>query len=109
MNDDSTPVSDLRNLVRAFVSERNWESFHEPKNLAMSLAIEAAEVLEHFQWLTAEQSLAVKHDPQKKQEVGEELSDVLAYLLSLANVMDIDLSSAFQQKMLKNAIKYPAP
>ncbi len=108
MNDDSTPISDLRNLVRTFVSERNWESFHEPKNLAMSLAIEAAEVLEHFQWLTAEQSMAVKFDTQKTQEVGEELSDVLAYLLSIANVLDIDLSAAFQQKMLKNAIKYPA-
>ncbi|MEM6471045.1 MAG: nucleotide pyrophosphohydrolase [Planctomycetota bacterium] len=107
--DETTPVKELRDLVEAFVSERDWHSFHNPKNLSMSLAIEAGELMEHFQWKTLEESLQVQHDDQAKAEVGEELADCLAYVIAIANAMEIDLSETLAAKMKKNAIKYPAP
>jgi NTP pyrophosphatase (non-canonical NTP hydrolase) len=97
----------LKYLVRQFVAERNWDQFHTPKNLAMALAIEAAELMEHFQWLTPEESRAVSGDPAKVAAAGEELADVLCYLLALANELGLDLTSALHAKMLKNAQKYP--
>jgi NTP pyrophosphatase (non-canonical NTP hydrolase) len=101
-------VAALRTLVRQFVAERAWEPFHTPKNLSMSLAIEAAELMEHFQWLTAEESLALRHEPLRRSAAAEELADVLCYALALANALDIDLSQAIAGKMAKNAAKYPA-
>ena len=109
MPDDSTTVNELRDLLRQFVDERNWQEFHNPKNLSMSLAIEVGELMEHFQWLTLDEAAAVASDPQKKHDVEEELSDCLAYVLSIANAMDIDLSESLAAKMIKNAEKYPAP
>ncbi|WP_235935052.1 nucleotide pyrophosphohydrolase [Candidatus Laterigemmans baculatus] len=109
MNDHQTTILELRRLVARFVAERNWEEFHTPKNLAMSLAIEAAEVMEHFQWSTAEEALAAASDEQKRGEVADELADVLAYLLSLATALQIDLAAALESKMQRNAIKYPRP
>lgn len=108
MNDQHTSVDELRNLVRQFVAERDWRQFHAPKNLSMSLAIEAAELMEHFQWLTAEQSRAVAGDPARLADVGEELADVLAYVLALANELELDLATVLRDKMIKNALKYPA-
>ena len=108
MNDQNTSVGELRELVRQFVAERDWQQFHTPKNLSMSLAIEAAELMEHFQWLTAEQSRAVASDPARLTDVGEELADVLAYVLAMANVLELDLATALRDKMIKNALKYPA-
>ena len=108
MSDATTTVQDLRELVRAFVDERDWQQFHTPKNLSMSLAIEAAELMEHFQWLTPEQAGEVAADPQKLSDVGEELADVLCYTLALANALGLDVASAVRDKMVKNAIKYPA-
>ncbi len=107
MDDSQTTIAQLRDLVRQFVAERDWRQFHTPKNLSMSLAIEAAELMEHFQWLTAEQSQAVATKPDELQAVGEELADVACYLLALANELDIDVASAMDDKMRKNAIKYP--
>ncbi len=102
--DDSTSVKDLKELVSDFVSERNWEKFHTPKNLAVSVTLEAAELLEHFQWSPpAEEGL----DQHKLQQISEELSDVMAYLLSLANVLQIDVASSMRAKMQKNRKKYP--
>jgi NTP pyrophosphatase (non-canonical NTP hydrolase) len=106
--DDSTSLSVLRELVRRFVDEREWWQFHTPKNLSMSLAIEAAELMEHFQWLSAEQSLAVSSDVAKRAAVGEELADVLCYALALANVLDLDIATIIRDKMAKNERKYPA-
>ncbi|KAA5543753.1 nucleotide pyrophosphohydrolase [Roseiconus nitratireducens] len=106
--DDVTPVRALREMVEQFVAERNWHSFHNPKNLAMSLGIETGELMEHFQWLTLEEAAAVQNDPERKHEVGEELADCLAYILAIANVMDFDLSSTLAAKMRRNAEKYPA-
>lgn len=108
MNDSQTTVAELRALMTRFVAERRWQGFHTPKNLAMSLAIEAAELMEHFQWLTPEQSQAVADDPVELAAVGEEMADVLCYLLSLANALDLDLASTTAAKMVKNAQKYPA-
>jgi NTP pyrophosphatase (non-canonical NTP hydrolase) len=108
MNDAQTTVAELRELVRAFVAERQWEPFHTPKNLAMSAAIEAAELMEHFQWLTPEASLAVAADAGKREAVGEELADVVCYLLALANVLGLDVADCVARKMVRNAAKYPA-
>ncbi len=107
--DEATTVSQLRNVVQQFVDQRDWQSFHNPKNLAMSLAIEAGELMEHFQWLTPEEAAAVAADPDKKHAAGEELADCLAYVIAIANTMEIDLSQALQAKMIRNAIKYPPP
>jgi NTP pyrophosphatase (non-canonical NTP hydrolase) len=107
MNDRETTLRQLRKKVDAFVRERKWHPFHTPKNLAMSLSIEAAELMEHFQWLTPEQSLAVAENPEKKQQVGEEMADVFCYLMGMANCLEIDLSDAVDRKLVKNALKYP--
>jgi len=108
MNDQTTTIVQLRDVVRRFVDERDWQQFHAPKNLSMALAIEAAELMEHFQWITAEASRAVGEDAEKRTAVGEELADVLCYTLAIANELDIDLSAALADKMVKNARKYPA-
>lgn len=108
MNDATTTLAQLRETVRQFVAERDWQQFHTPKNLSMSLAIEAAELMEHFQWLTAEQSRALNNDPVALAEVADEMSDVLCYLFAMANELEIDVSSALEAKMVKNRQKYPA-
>jgi dCTP diphosphatase len=108
MSDQSTTIADLRKLVANFVSRRDWNQFHSPKNLSMSLAIEAAELMEHFQWLTVDQSRAIGGQPEKLAEVADELADILCYALALANEMQIDVADAVFSKMRKNEIKYPA-
>jgi dCTP diphosphatase len=106
MPDAETTVAELRELVRNFVEERNWGQFHAPKNLAMSLAIEAAELMEHFQWVSTENSREVAN-PAQLDEVSDELADVLCYALAMANQLKIDLSEAIRKKMVKNKKKYP--
>src|SRR5690348_9238605 len=108
MPDSSTTVAELRELVRRFVDERDWRQFHTPKNLAGSIATEAAELMEHFQWLTPEQSRDVAGDAGKLHEVGEELADVLCYAFALANELGLDVADCVQAKMRRNAEKYPA-
>lgn len=108
MDDSHTTVAALRQLINQFVDERAWHQFHSPKNLAMSIAIEAAELMEHFQWLTVEQSRQVGADAQKLAAVGDELADVLCYALAMANELGLDLSGVIQRKMAKNRQKYPA-
>lgn len=106
MDDSQTTLKDLKDRMAAFVRERDWEQFHTPKNLAMSIAIEAAELIEHFQWLTVEQSksLEVEH----MADVGEELADIIIYSLSLSNTLGLDLSQTVIAKMEKNIQKYPS-
>jgi NTP pyrophosphatase (non-canonical NTP hydrolase) len=108
MPDESATIAQMRQAVQAFVDERDWRQFHTPKNLAMSLAIEAAELMEHFQWLDVNASISRGRDPVKRAEITEEIADVCCYLLSLVNALDLDLSEAVQAKLVKNAIKYPA-
>src|SRR3989304_4689200 len=108
MTDADTRVEELREAMRAFVAEREWERYHTPKNLAMSLAIEAAELMEHFQWLDPSESREVAASPTVLAQVADELADVLCYAFSLANVLQIDIASAVLGKLEKNALKYPA-
>ena len=93
--------------MAAFVAERDWEQFHSPKNLSMSLAIEVAELMEHFQWISMSESRLLADKPQAKKEIADEIADVFCYLLGMANVMNIDLSSAVHDKMIRNRAKYP--
>ncbi len=109
MADSTTSVQELKELVRQFVDQRRWKVFHTPKNLATSIMIEAAELCEHFQWLTPEESLEQAGITQSDSPVAEELADVLSYALAMANVLGIDIEEALRLKMIKNAIKYPAP
>src|SRR5438132_14384596 len=97
MSDSSTTIANLREIVRRFVDERDWRQFHSPKNLSMSLAIEAAELMEHFQWIDAAQSRRVGDDAVKLAEVRDEMADVICYLLAYANEMEIDLSEAMME------------
>ncbi len=106
MDDNSTTISQLKDSIAAFTEERDWKQFHSPKNLGMSIAIEAAELMEHFQWITQEDSQ--KLDDAKRHEVGEELADVICYCVALANSMNIDIAQAFEKKMARNREKYPA-
>lgn len=107
MTDTQTTVAELRKLVDDFVADRDWSQFHTPKNLSMALAIEAAELMEHFQWLTPEESWAIRDDPAKLAEVSEELADVFGYCLALASELGIDMAPTVRAKMVKNAAKYP--
>ena len=91
MSDSQTTVAELRRLVNTFVDQRDWHQFHSPKNLAMSLAIEAAELMEHFQWISTEQSKLVSQQPEQLSDVADELADVLCYALAMANELNIDL------------------
>ncbi len=108
MTDDNTTVAELRRRMADFVDRRQWRKYHQPKNLAMSLAIESAELMEHFQWLTGPESRRLLADPAARQEIADEMADILAFLLSLANATGIDLSASFIAKMAKNERKYPA-
>ena len=97
---------DLKNRLRAFAEERDWEQFHSPKNLSMALSVEVAELLEHFQWLTEEQSHNLP--PHKLEEVASELADIQVYLIRLADKLNINLIKAVDKKLELNAQKYPA-
>jgi dCTP diphosphatase len=108
MSDAETTVAELRALIRDFVDRRDWRQFHAPKNLAMSLAIEAAELMEHFQWISTEESREIAADSEAWGEVSDELADVLCYAFAMANELNIDVSTAFRRKMIKNEKKYPA-
>lgn len=101
-------LSDLQARVNNFVEERDWRSFHNPKNLALSIAIESAELMEHFQWLTIEQIGQRLSDPTKRAEVAAELADVLIYALSFAEVTNIDITEAILKKLAHNEERFPA-
>ncbi len=98
-------LATLRLRIREFAEARAWERYHTPKNLAMALAVEAAELLEPFQWLTPEQSQALNAD--QREAVRQEIADVLIYLTRLADLLDIDLLDAAASKLEINARKYP--
>ncbi|MGD0518911.1 MAG: nucleotide pyrophosphohydrolase [Thermoguttaceae bacterium] len=108
MSDSQTTVAELRQLVNTFVDARDWHQFHSPKNLAMSLAIETAELMEHFQWISTDQSRQVIEQPEQMTQVADELADVFCYVLAMANELNLDLSIAVRNKMAKNEQKYPA-
>ena len=105
MNDESMTIQELKNKMAQFVRERDWEKYHSPKNLSMAIAIEAAELMEKFQWLDVGDSR--KEIICNKKEIEEELADIFACLLSFAYFYGIDLSDSFEHKMESNAQKYP--
>jgi NTP pyrophosphatase (non-canonical NTP hydrolase) len=98
-------LQSLTQALRRFATERDWEQFHSPKNLAAALTVEAAELLEHFQWLTEEQSRNLP--AEKRAAVGQEIADVLLYLLQIADKLQIDVIAAATEKLALNAAKYP--
>ncbi|RTZ41505.1 nucleotide pyrophosphohydrolase [Candidimonas sp. SYP-B2681] len=105
------PLIDVTPLTKAleqFAIDRDWTQFHSPKNLVMALTGEVGELTEIFQWMTEAQSLAASTSPDTSQAVKDELADVLLYLVRLASVLGVDLNDAVQQKLQKNAEKYPA-
>ena len=103
MNDQSLDA--LQKTIRKFCDDRDWDQFHNPKDLSISLALESAEVMEHFQWLNSEEMLNLSE--KKRGEVGDELADVLYWVLLLANKLDTNLVEVFNAKKLKNEAKYP--
>ncbi|MBC8318473.1 MAG: nucleotide pyrophosphohydrolase [Desulfobulbaceae bacterium] len=99
-------MKELRDIVIAFNNERDWDQFHSPKNLAMALMVEMAELLEHFQWISEEQSRNLSSS--KKEHISEEIGDVLIYLVNLADKLGIDPIQAAKNKIKQNHKKYPA-
>lgn len=99
-------LAELKARLRAFVAERDWDQFHSPKNLSMALAVEAAELVEIFQWLTESESAVM--DGDRRARVEAELADVLVYLVRIADRLDVDLLQAAARKLEENARKYPA-
>lgn len=98
-------LQSLTQAIRHFVRERDWEKFHSPKNLAMALGVEVAELQEHFLWLTEAESRELP--PEKHSEVEDEIGDILVYLLRLCDVLEIDPIRSASRKMIKNGAKYP--
>ena len=108
MNND-TPIESiesLRDCLRVFAKERDWDQYHTPKNLSMALIAEAAELVEHFQWVNGEQSHIL--EDKTRQSVEEELADILIYLVRIADKLEIDLYEAVERKIKINEKKYPA-
>jgi NTP pyrophosphatase (non-canonical NTP hydrolase) len=99
-------LDQIKHRLRDFASERDWDQFHSPKNLAMAMIVEAAELVEHFQWLTEDQSQALP--PDKLTEVEQEIADIQIYLIRLADKLGIDMEQAVNAKMELNEKKYPA-
>ena len=107
MADQTTVVAMLRDAMAQFVAEREWQPFHSPKNLAMALSVEAAELMEHFLWIDNDASRAEMRDPIKKEKAADEIADVACLVFALCNALDLDLSDTVQRKMAKNVLKYP--
>ena len=105
MSDTSSELEKIKLKLREFARERDWDQFHSPKNFSMALIVECAELLEHFQWLTDEQSKRLP--AETLDEVSLEIADILIYLIRLADKLDIDLIESVNRKIKLNAIKYP--
>ena len=101
-------IDALRERLRSFADERDWEHFHAPKNLAMALVVEAAELAEIFQWMTEEESRTAHLDARRRERIADEIADVLLYLLQIADKTGIDVEEAAWRKLEKNAVKHPA-
>lgn len=102
-------IEHLQQRLRHFAAERQWQRFQTPKNLAMAMVVEAAELLEIFQWMTAEESMAIANDAARHQHLGEEIADVMLYLLQLADHAGVNVNEAVERKLGLNAAKHPPP
>ena len=107
MNDSDTTIAQLKEIVKKHCEERDWDQYHSPKELAIGASVEASELLEHFIYKSDKEMKEMFADPKKRGEVSEEMSDTLYYILRLAQMNDIDLSTAFNAKMEQNRKKYP--
>ena len=107
MNDSDTTLSELRELVREFRDRRGWARFHTPKNLTMAIAVEAAELMEQFQWLAQDEAWELAEDASRLKMMSEELADILIYALSFAEALHLDVATAIVDKLARNAKKYP--
>ena len=105
--DNSTNIQEIKEKIKKFISERDWEKFHHPKELAISLSLEAAELLELFQWKEKQSLEDLKKDKELMRKLKEELADIMIYAIDVANYTDIDISDAIIEKLKKNAEKYP--
>jgi dCTP diphosphatase len=106
-SDQSTTIAALKKRVKKFVDDRDWAKYHNPKDVAVSITIEAAELVEIFQWVKDTEQDKITQDSAKMQKLKDELADVMIYCVSLANVLDIDIGQAVLQKIAKNEGKYP--
>ena len=106
-NDKNTTIQDLKKEITEFVKERNWDRFQNIRSLAISLSLESNELLDHFQWLNDKEVEDFEKDAKNKEEIAEELCDILAYILVAADKLDIDISQSFSKKIEKNSKKYP--
>lgn len=108
MDDQTTSIESMKKRVHDFVHARNWERYHNPKDIAESITIEAAELLEIFQWMKPDESEQLISKPETMQRVREEVADVIIYCLSLANSLKIDLANAILWKLEQDERKYPS-
>ena len=107
LTDEHTTIGQIKERIQKFVGARKWERYHNPKDLAEAICIEAAELLEVFQWATVEEASSWKNVPSKISKIKDELADVLIYCFSMASVLDVDISEIVSEKLRKNEIKYP--
>jgi dCTP diphosphatase len=107
MNDADATLAELKKRVNEFRDRRQWERFHTPKNLSMAIAVEAAELMEQFQWLTPDEAWELGGDEGRLEMIEQELADIIIYALSFANCLELDVTSAVVDKLAKNAEKYP--
>ena len=107
MSDKQTTLNEIKELIDSFADERDWQQFHSPKNLSMSISIEAAELMEIFQWLSLEEAKKVMDAGEKRDDAVDEIADVIIYAFAFCISNNIDISDAIRQKMKKNIQKYP--
>ncbi|MFA5375033.1 MAG: nucleotide pyrophosphohydrolase [Dehalococcoidia bacterium] len=107
MSDEKTTLIDLRDMVKKFVNDREWNQYHNPKDVAIAISLESSELLEHFLWVPDRESGAIAKETEKLVKLEEELADIIIYCLSFANVLKIDVAKAVEDKVRLNAIRYP--
>lgn len=107
MKDLTVTIQMLKDKIKAFARERDWEQFHTPKNLSMAIAAEAAELMEHYLWKDGNESMEILKDARRRNEIEEELADILIFSLEFANICQLDVATVIEKKMKANARKYP--
>lgn len=107
MRDNEATIEQLKQIIKQYCEERDWDQYHNPKELSIGVITEASELLEHFRFKSEKEMLAMLQDPKKRGEISEEMADTLYFILRLAQKYNIDITSAFEKKMEKNKEKYP--
>lgn len=107
MKKSGVTLQEIKARIKQFIKERDWEQYHSPKNLSMSIAIESAELMEHFQWLTIGESHKLLKEKKKRIEIEDELADIAIYVLDFCNLFEIDIEKSIIKKLEKTVRKYP--